>query len=82
MKIIAVQTSIVMQKYREAKTILKTDEERLDFINNNQVRNRDYYLKTMSFINENTKKLLNNIYNLILEYNIVNMKEALRRAAF
>jgi len=81
LKSISVQTSIVLQKYKESQKILKTDEERLEFINNNQVRDRPHYLKKMNYINENTKKLLNHIFNLILEYNVVNMKEALRKYA-
>jgi hypothetical protein len=81
LKSISVQTSIVLQKYKESQKILKTDEERLEFINNNQVRDRPHYLKKMNYINENTKRLLNHIFNLILEYNVVNMKEALRKYA-
>ena len=82
LKSISVQTSIILQKYRDTKKILKTDEERLEFIQNNQVRNKDDYLKKMNYINENTKKLLNHIFNLILEYNLVNMKESMRKYAF
>ena len=82
MKSIAVQTSIVLQKYRDSKKILKTEEERLNFINQNLIRDKQYYLKKMTYINENTKRLLNNIFNLILEYNIVNMKDAIKKHAF
>jgi hypothetical protein len=82
LKSISVQTRILLHKYKENKKILKTDEERLEFISNNQVRNKNDYLKKMNFINENTKKLLNHIFDLILEYNILNMKEAIRKYAF
>ena len=82
MKSISVQTSIILQKYRDSKKILKTEEERLNFINENLIRNKQYYLKKMTYINENTKILLNNIFNLILEYNIVNMKSAIKKHAF
>jgi hypothetical protein len=82
LKSISVQTSILLQKYKESKKILKTDEERYIFIQNNQIRDRTQYLKRMVYLNENTKKLLNHIFNLILEYNLVNMKEAIRKHAF
>ena len=71
-----------MQKYRDSKKILKTDEERYNFIQNNQIRDKAQYLKRMVYLNENTKKLLNHIFNLILEYNLINMTEAIRKHAF
>ena len=68
--------------YRDSKKILKTDEERYNFIQNNQIRDKAHYLKRMVYLNENTKKLLNHIFNLILEYNLIHMKEAIRKHAF
>ena len=45
LKSISVQTSIILQKYRDSKKILKTDEERYNFIQNNQIRDKAHYLK-------------------------------------
>ncbi len=82
LKSISVQTNIVLQKYKDTQILLKTENERLNFINNNLVRTRSDYLKKMTYINENTKILLNYIFNLILEYNIVNMNEAIKKHGF
>ena len=82
LKSISVQTNIVLQKYKDTQILLKTENERLNFINNNLVRTRSDYLKKMTYINENTKILLNYIFNLVLEYNIINMNEAIKKHGF
>lgn len=82
LKSISVQTNIVLQKYKDTQILLKTENERLNFINNNLLRTRSDYLKKMTYINENTKILLNYIFNLILEYNIINMNEAIKKHGF